>query len=180
MAKDTQYRQGFTLIELLVVIMIVSLVYFFCLIGVEKISAKPQPLTPLNLKSILLQNDTASKRMTLMCLNKCQTCYLKRQMDGSFEIYDNSIDLTDTKVYTLNSGNDLTAVEYGRYQDDKICLLIDFYPNGSSTQLILKQRDKVYFLPAFFKEPIETKTIEEAKEIWLENSRLLSDNGDFY
>lgn len=180
MAKDIQYRQGFTLIELLVVILLVSLVYFFGLSGVEKMSTKPQPLTPLNLKSTLLKSDTASKRMTFMCLNKCQTCYLKRQTDGSFEMYDNGIDLADTKAYTLNSGNDLAAVEYGRYQDDKICLLIDFYPNGSSTQLILKQKDKAYFLPAFFKEPTETKTIEEAKEIWLENSRLLSDNGDFY
>ena len=41
-------------------------------------------------------------------------------------------------------------MEYGRYQDEKICLVLQFYPNGSSTQIILKQLDDVYLLPAFF------------------------------
>lgn len=101
-------------------------------------------------------------------------------MYGSFEVYENGIDLTDTQAYTLNNRNDLVDLEYGRYKDDKICLLIDFYPNGSSTQIILKQKDKAYFLPAFFGEPKEVKTIEEAKDLWLKNNALLSDKGDFY
>lgn len=180
MTQPVKQHQGFTLIELLVVILLISLVYFLGLSGVEKMGAKPSPLTPLNLKSTLLKSHAVSKHATLMCLNNCRTCYLRHGMYGSFEVYENGIDLTDTQAYTLNNRNDLVDLEYGRYKDDKICLLIDFYPNGSSTQIILKQKDKAYFLPAFFGEPKEVKTIEEAKDLWLKNNALLSDKGDFY
>lgn len=180
MLHTIKLRQGFTLIELLVVILLVSLIYFLGLSGMEKMAAKPDPLTPLTLKSTLLKSDAIEKHTVLMCINDCQTCYLKHAKDGSFKRYKNTIDLRGVEAYTLDSRNNPAAVEYGRYKDDKICLLMDFYPNGSSTQIILKQKDKAYFLPAFFGEPQEVKTIEEAKDLWLKNSTLLSDSGDFY
>ena len=71
-------------------------------------------------------------------------------------------------------------MDYGRYQDERICLVLHFYPNGSSTQIILKQKDDVYFLPAFFGEPKKVDSILEAKELWLQNNRLISNSGEFY
>jgi hypothetical protein len=74
----------------------------------------------------------------------------------------------------------LSRIDYGRYQDKKICLIMDFYNNGSSTQIVLKNERGTYFLPAFFGEPQQFSSLQEAKEYWLENSALVSDSGDFY
>jgi len=90
------------------------------------------------------------------------------------------IDLKGVEAYTLDERESLSPLEYGRYQDQKICLRLDFYKNGSSTQIILKNREGVYFLPAFFGTPQKVDTLEEAKELWLKNSTLASNSGDFY
>ena len=57
---------------------------------------------------------------------------------------------------------------------------MDFFKNGSSTQLILKNEEGSYFLPAFFGDPQRFSTPEEAKEYWLKNTTLASDSGAFY
>jgi hypothetical protein len=57
---------------------------------------------------------------------------------------------------------------------------MDFYNNGSSTQIILKNDKGSYFLPAFFGEPQLFSSPEEAKEYWLRNHVLVSDSGAFY
>ena len=57
---------------------------------------------------------------------------------------------------------------------------MDFYSNGSSTQIILENEEGAYFLPAFFGEAQRFNTPEEAKEYWVNKSHTLSDSGDFY
>ena len=57
---------------------------------------------------------------------------------------------------------------------------MDFYNNGSSTQIILENDKESYFLPAYFGEPQAFSSPEEAKEYWLSNSTLASDSGAFY
>ena len=105
---------------------------------------------------------------------------MRKDIHSSFEAYEQRVDLKDTEAYTLDSRDSLQRIEYGRYQDKKICLMLHFYTNGSSTQIILKNKDAVYFLPAFFDEPREVDSLEEAKELWLENAQLVSNSGDFY
>ncbi|MBD3790404.1 MAG: prepilin-type N-terminal cleavage/methylation domain-containing protein [Campylobacterales bacterium] len=174
----TRSRRGFTLVELLLVIFIISLVYYFGFSQIEYTKPKPQALTPLNLKSVLTASNSGN--MTLICTDECKKCYLKKELYSKFEPYENGIDLTGTKAYTINRSNDLEELEYGRYDDEKICLAIDFYANGSSTPIILEQKEKAYFLPSYFGEPLEVDSVEKAQDIWLENSKLVSNSGDFY
>ncbi len=173
-------RKAFTLIELLIVILIVSLVYYFGFSGFEISTSKPKALTPLNLKSTIPHTEAFSGHATLLCVDKCKSCYLRKDIGAKFQPYKNAIDLTGTVVYTLDKEDDLQPVEYGRYQDKPICLVMDFYDNGSTTQLILKQKEKVYFLPAYFGEPKAFETLEDAKAYWLRYTRLVSDSGDYY
>ena len=173
-------HKGFSLIELLIVIIIISLVYFLGFSGMEKSDNKPKALTPLNLKSSIVKSALFRGEGTFVCINACQSCYIRENINTPFEAYENTIDLQKTESYTLDYQDNLQKMEYGRYQDEKICLLVHFYPNGSSTQLILKQEDTVYFLPAFFDDPKEVDSLEEAKELWLKNSHLVANSGDFY
>lgn len=178
--KRYKVSKGFSLIELLIVILLVSIVYFLGFEGVEIGKKKPKALTPLNLKSNIVSSELFSGQATLLCIDECRSCYLRPDLSSGFEAYTSPIDLTNIQAYTLDKYDSLTRIEYGRYQDKKICLIMDFYNNGSSTQIILKNDQGSYFLPAFFGEPQMFSSPEEAKEYWLRNSTSVSDSGEFY
>jgi len=178
--KRHSLHKGFTLVELLIVILLISIVYFLGFEGVEIGKKTPKTLTPLTLKSNILSSELFQKKATLLCVDKCRSCYLRSGLSSGFEAYENPIDLTNTEAYTIDRYDTLSRIEYGRYQDKKICLIMDFFKNGSSTQIILKNDRGSYFLPAFFGEPREFPSLEEAKEYWLRNTDLVSNSGDFY
>jgi len=178
--KRDSWQKGFSLIELLIVIFIISLVYYLGFSGVELGKQAPKALTPLNLKESIVNSKFFNGHATLMCVNKCKKCYLRRGLSSSFQTYSNKIDLTNIEVYTLDSRESLKRLEYRRYNDEKICLIMDFYNNGSSTQLILKNEEGAYFLPAFFGEAKKFDSPEDAKSYWLSKSESVSGSGDFY
>jgi prepilin-type N-terminal cleavage/methylation domain-containing protein len=178
--KESKWSKGFSLIELLLVIFIVSLIYSLGLSGVELGKKKPQALSPLNLKNIINKNRSFLGESTLMCLNKCKSCYLRKGLSSSFQAYNDGINLTDIKVYTLDERESLRRMEYGRYKDKKICLVIDFYKNGSSTPIILQDKKKSYFLPAYFEEAKAFDTPDDAKDYWLRNVDKVSSSGGYY
>jgi len=173
-------HKGFTLIELLIVILIVSMVYFLGFRGVELDKKKPKALTPLNLKENIVNSEWFNGHATLLCVDKCSTCYLRRDVSSPFQEYTNRISLKDVQAYTLDARDSLVRIEYERFHDKKICLKMDFYDNGSSTQIILKQDENTYFLPAYFGTEKHFDSPDDAKEYWLKNSRLVADSGDFY
>jgi len=178
--KLDKSSKAFSLIELLIVIIIISLVYFLGFSGIEKQVKKTKAITPLNLKSTIINSELFQGKGTFMCINQCKSCYLRRDIYSPFEEYEESIDLKEIKVHTLDSFDNFNEKEYGRYQDEKVCLIIEFYKNGSSTQLVLEKDDKFYFLPSFFKEPKEVKSLNEAKELWLKYNSAVASQGDFY
>jgi len=178
--KEYTSKKGFTLIELLIVILIISLVYFIGFSDIEIGEKKPKPLTPLNLKETIVSSDLFTGQLSLLCVDKCKTCLLRRDISSSYQPYSNAINLTNIKAYTIDEEESLVRIEYDRYNDKKICLKMDFYPNGSSTQIILENDEGTYFLPAFFDDPKEFDSPEDAKEYWLENTKLVSDSGDYY
>lgn len=141
---------------------------------------KPKALTPLNLKSNILSSELFNGQATLLCINQCRSCYLRPDVSSEFQEYTSPIDLKNIQAYTIDKYDALKRIEYGRYQDKKICLIMDFYHNGSSTQIILKNDQGSYFLPAFFGEPQAFSSPEEAKEYWLRNSTSVSDSGEFH
>ena len=178
--KYIRLRKGFSLIELLIVIVIISLVYALGFSSIEWSASKPKALTPLNLKESIINADSFSGRSTFMCLDKCKVCYLRKDLSSAFEEYPNAIDLLEVKSYTIDAQDTLIELEYGRYQDKKICLIIEFYDNKSSSQIILEDKKASYFLPAFFGKAKTFASPEDAKEYWLKNTQILSDTGDFY
>lgn len=173
-------RKGFSLVELLIVIMIVGLVYAAGFSGVSVGKPKPKALTPLNLKDNIVKSEFYNGRATLMCVDKCQTCYLRKGISSKFSRYSNGVKLENITAYTIDARDALVEVEYERYNDKKICLVIDFYNNGSSTQLILKDEKQAYLLPAFFGEAKQFDSIDDAKTYWLEASQGISNSGEYY
>ena len=178
--KMLPHKKGFTLVELLIVIVLVSLIYFLGFSTIKLNKKEPKSLTPLNLKHTIVSTTSFHGRMTLLCVDKCKTCLLRPDISSAYQPYSHGIDLTDIKAYTVDSRNALVQIEYERYDDKKVCLKMDFYPNGSSTQIILENEKGTYFLPTYFEEAKTFESPEDARDYWLENTQLVSDNGEFY
>jgi len=178
--KRHRQHKGFTLIELLIVILIVSMVYFLGFSDIEMTKKQQKALSPLTLKSTIVDAEWFNGQITLLCVNKCKTCLLRQDISSAYQPYENGIDLTNIKAYTVDASDSLVRIEYERYDDKEICLRMDFYPNGSSTQIILENEEGAYFLPAFFEEPKLFPSPEDAQEYWLDNTKLVSDNGAFH
>jgi hypothetical protein len=177
--KHTMHK-AFSLLELLLVIFIVSLVYFLGFEGVDKMSTPKERLTALSLKKVVTHLPQFTGKGTFMCIDRCRSCYLREGIDTPFEKVELPIALAGLKVYRIDESDNLQEMEFGRYQDNKICLLMHFYPNGSSSQLILETDDEVYFLPAYFGEPQKTASLTKAQDLWLQHAHDLDDRGDFY
>ena len=178
--KRGAFQKGFSLIELLIVIVIVGLVYSVGFSTFDVSKPKAKALTPLNLKKTIVSSEFFKGHATLMCVDKCKTCYLRRDVSSPFQAYSNKIDLAGIKAYTIDSSDSLRQLEYERYDDKKICLVMDFYNNGSSTQIILENEKGTYFLPAFFGDAKKFDSPEDAKEYWLQQSTLVSNSGEYY
>ena len=179
-SKKEAFQKGFSLIELLIVIVIIGLVYAMGLSSFNVSKPKAKALTPLNLKKTIVSSEFFTGHATLMCVDKCKSCYLRRDVSSVFRPYSNKIDLRGIKAYTVDSSDALRELEYERYDDKKICLVMDFYNNGSSTQIILKNEKGAYFLPAFFGDAKKFDSPEDAKEYWLQQSTLVSNSGEYY
>jgi len=173
-------RKGFSLIELLIVIGVIGAVYAIGLSTFKLNKPKAKALTPLNLKKSIVHSKSFQGQATLLCVDKCKKCYLRKDISSSFQAYTNKIDLTGIKAYTIDERDSLRKIEYERFNDKKICLIMDFYNNGSSTQIILENKEGAYFLPAFFGEAKKFDSPDDAKEYWLKKSHLVSNSGDFY
>lgn len=174
------FRRGFTLIELLIVILLISLIYFIGFRSMKLAKREPKALTPLNLKSTITSSKDFTGQVTLLCINNCKKCFLRHDISSTYTEYSNGIDLSGIKAYSIDKSNALTRIEYERYNDKQVCLKMDFYPNGSSTQIILENKEGSYFLPTYFEKAKQFESPEDARDYWLENTRLVSDNGDFY
>lgn len=173
-------QKGFSLIELLIVIVVIGGVLALGLGSFSLSKPKPKALTPLNLKTTIRHSEFFQGQATLLCVDNCSKCYLRKTLSSPFQAYSNKIDLTGIKAYTIDERDSLREIKYERFNDQKICLIMDFYNNGSSTQIILENKEGAYFLPAFFGEAKKFDSPEDAKDYWLEKSHLVSNSGDFY
>ncbi len=173
-------RSAFTLLELLIVMVIVGIVYS---VGFSRFKLYTPPLkalTPLDLKQTIMHNKGFKGHGTLLCVDECTKCYVREDISQPYVAYDGGVSLKGTKSYTLDADGSLVKMRYGRYDDKDVCFMMDFFPNGSSTQLIIQQKDRAYFLPAFFSKPKEFSSVEDAKEYWLADEKRLKDAGSYY
>jgi prepilin-type N-terminal cleavage/methylation domain-containing protein len=178
--KEHHTHSGFSLIELLLVIFIVSLVYFLGFSAFEKPEKKKRVITPLTLKNEVLADPLFQGEGTLMCTDECRICYLRKDISSPFKEIKASIALGNPKVYTVDHSDNLYQHDFGRYHDNKICLLVEFYPNGSSTKLILQNQNGIFFLPSFFGSPQKVDSLDKAKSLWLSHTEDLKDRGSYY
>jgi len=173
-------KVGFTLIELIVVVMIISLVGFMVFSEAVKQTKKPEKLTPLTLPSTLKKLYPSKEEVEFFCISKSTKCYIAKGRD--IIRYDALVDFgKNLEVYIVDNNNQLVRLEeFGRIKDKKITLRYTLYSNSSSSQMILLNDNGVYYLPAYFGEPVEVEDGEEAKALWIKDKYNLRDKGNYY
>ena len=171
-------RHGFTLLELIVVVFIISLIYSLVFSNMQKRENKPKVLTPLNLKDNVFR--LINGEGEFFCVSKCKECYYSQTNSTNIKRFKGKLALGELEVYILDSDDNFQRVEYGRVDDEKLCIRYNIYSNKSSSQIVIKNRDGVFYIPSYFGESKKVNDLDEAKEIWLKYSDNISSMGDFY
>ena len=172
------HRQAFSLLELLIVIAIISLTYMLVFSSMQRTQNEPKALMADNLKATLGEQGLLHTDSELFCLDKCQKCYLYQ--DDETTEYEGDLALDDLTVYQMGRDEKLEKVDFGRYQDHPVCLRFALHHNGSSSQMVIRNKTGIYYLPVLFGKTIKTASLEEAETLWLKYTDLLADSGGFY
>jgi prepilin-type N-terminal cleavage/methylation domain-containing protein len=165
---------AFSLIELIIVILIASLfaALVFSSISIRKPNEKKVGLRQL--KEAAMQD--APVDAELVCVSKCQTCSVVREGETS----PIGSQLPELQAYIIDESGNPQKLDFGRMDDRPICLRFHYYPNGSTSQMILEADDGFYFVPSYFGEIRKFDSLDGAAEYWLRHRAQLDTMGTFY
>ena len=173
--------KAFTLLELIVVIFIITLMggmIFSSSMHKEKEAKKV--LDPTSLPTTFRELFKGQGDVELFCVNKGTACYVLQ--NGKISPYSGGTEFgEELEVYKLDDDDHFVQLEeLGRVKDKKITLRYHLYPNGSTTQMVIKNSDGVFYLPSFFGEAKKVKDMDLAKELWIKDKYDLRDSGSFF
>ena len=171
-------RKAFSLLELMIVIVMISIVYTLVFAAMQKREKEPNAMKAENIKSILQSQGFSHTDGEFFCLDKCSQCYLY-QNDETVK-YEGKLALGGLVVYNMGINNKLEKMDFGRFQDHPVCLRFKLYHNGSSSQMVVKNRTGIYYIPALFGNVEKVKSLEEAESLWLKYSEQLKESGSYY
>ncbi len=166
-------RRAFTLLELIIVIFLLSLLSFFVVGNIKRADERREVVGIANIKNIL---KGASGYYELVCLNRCRECFL---VDSELNLKKINTNFRDLKAYILDNTGQFSSLEFGRVDDQKVCFRFIFYPNGSTSQMVVENQGEFYYIPSYFGEIQKFGSLNEAKEFWEQNRYLLR-GGDYY
>jgi prepilin-type N-terminal cleavage/methylation domain-containing protein len=177
--KTKAPRPGFTLIELIIVMLLLSLMALLAFTQMARSAKEPPALSPLTLKSTLIDyQHEHGGRIELVCLDQCQSCYVLH--GNTSTAFEKEIGWGELKAYVVTNDESTEQIEFGRYHDQPICLHYTLYQNGSSSQMIIEDGFRIYYLPTFFGEPQEVASLDEAASLWQQYDRVLSNPGELF
>ena len=171
-------KKAFTLIELLIAIFLVSLFAYIVFATPTPVTKRKVEVNASTLPTYL--QEKLSGDGDLICTNKCTQCYYIMNSLKPISIYL-PLNLKVKKEYILDRSNNPQKLELSRFKDEKICLRIHHYKNGSISQVILDLGDKFLFIPSYFGEGKEFESLNEAADWWVKDSQNeLRSRGDWY
>ncbi len=167
-------RSGFSLIELIVVILIASLVSSAIFSNVNFGTKKQEKVGIHQLKKggKLLHGSDAE----LVCLDHCRQCFLKASKKST----ELPSQLKPLKAYILDDSANPQEIDFGRIKGKKVCLRFHYYPNGSTSQMILESDEKFYFVPSYFGDVEVFGALDAAVERWTHYRSQLDSMGTFF
>ncbi len=172
-------RSAFTLIELIIVIAIVGIVYY---IGFEgfKLIVRPPAATLKTLAKTLRASPAFAEGGTLMCLDRCRTCYFRKNISENFEKIGLRTSLENSVVYKEESAGYMDEATFGRYDDHPICLSLPVYRGGILAPTVIKKEGKFYLIGGFSAQTRAFSSLSQANEARNADRETLTQTGAFF
>jgi len=152
--------------EMMIVVILIGIVYSLVFTHI-KLKKDMISLSSSPFKAVMLPFWQHS-HLLLVCEYKCKECKIYNEKgiliakDIPFPLDNFNI----SKVYKINDfGQIVTADFLEPINNNKICLRYDIYPNESSTELFIEDKNgSVYYIPPFLDKIQEFSSILEAKK----------------
>lgn len=173
----SKQKAAFTLLELLIVILLIS-IFYYLVSGSFKRDNKSEVILSLdNIRQYPL-NKLPNLGAELVCINDCQNCYIYNYTTQQSIAIKSSI--PKLKAYILNRQGEAVHINFGRINDKPICLRFRYYPNGSSSELIIFANNEYYYLPPYFGKIEKFSSLSDAidRYNWVEGK--FTDKSDYY
>lgn len=166
--QQIKNKEGFTLVELLLAIFLVGLLSYFVFSGVGDTSKPKEVVTISNLPRVLQKNLVGDGE--LVCVNNCSKCFY---ITNSPKVQNAPLPmpLKVTNEYILDKNDNPQKIELGRLDDNKVCMRLRHYKNGSISQVILEVNGEFIFLPSYFGEGKKFGSLSDATNYWLKESQ---------
>lgn len=167
-----KYKKAFTLIELLIVIAIMAAIGVFAF---SKIAAAQKAKISDNVQKIKDVFNDDDGNAQLLCLENTTKCFILS--NGAIIKRELSNPIGQMQIYLLDEDNNPQKPELGRFQNKPISIRMRHYKNGSTTQLIVQNKEKYYFVPSYFGEVQKFDTLDDAVSMWIKNDKLAEEGG---
>ncbi|WP_456431081.1 prepilin-type N-terminal cleavage/methylation domain-containing protein [Nitratifractor sp.] len=169
----TQY--GFTLLELLIVIVLLGVMAALIATTIRKPIARQVHDPILQIRTLL--DPPASSWKELVCIRHCTECFVS---DAHGAIQKSGVHFPPLEAFRFDRRGNTEAYEFGRFKDQAICLRFRYYPNGSTSTMILKSPKGVYFIPSYFGAVRRFATLDDAQSYLQDRQIDLHDSGAYY
>jgi len=178
MQQIKKFKRGFTLVELLLAIFLVGLLSYFVFSNVGDTTKPKEVVTIANLPKVFQQNLNGDGEM--ICIDNCSKCYYITN-SAKAQNAPLPMPLKVENEYILDPNNNAEKIKLGRFKDEKVCMRLRHYKNGSISQVILEVNGDFIFLPSYFGEGKKFGSLSEAVEYWLKDSQgKLQSKGEWY
>ena len=81
----------------------------------------------------------------------------------------------------MDKRNSLELIEdFGVFKSSKVSFRYNIFPNKSTSQMIIKNDDGVFYMPSYFGKVKKVDSLEDAKSLWIKYEYDLQDSTSYY
>lgn len=170
-------KKGFTLLELILVVVLMGIVYGSVINVFERYKEKAIDVTLMSLQKYM-QDFSHNNHVSLVCIKQCGECLLF--VDEKFT--QNVTPFMDKDIQLYRYDKDIGVREFQALpyftddgQEEEVCFRYDIHPDGTRSEMIVKDKKDVYFFPSYFGSVQKYASIEMAIEQQAEMARKVAE-----
>lgn len=170
-------KRSFTLLELILVVVLMGIVYGSVINVFERYKEKAIDVTLMSLQKYM-QSFSHNNHVSLVCIKQCGECLLF--VDEKFTQNVTPFMDKDIRLYRYDKDmgvREFQALPYftAEEQEEEVCFRYDIHPDGSRSEMIVKDKEDVYFFPSYFGSVQKYASIEMAIEQQAELARKVAE-----
>ncbi len=159
-------KKGFTLLELMLVILLIGIVYGSIINVFERYKEKSIDVTLMTLEKYM-QGFSHNNHVSLVCIKRCEECLLS--INGKFNQNVTPFLERDLQLYRYDKDRGVEELELLPYfrpdgREEEACFRYEIYPDGSQTEMIVRNKKEAYVFPSFFGTVQKYASLDEAIE----------------